>query len=57
MSEKPQEKKAPEVRINVPLDAETHKRLKIKTIEEDVDLKALVNRLLKAALDQNLCIG
>lgn len=38
------------VRINIPLDKELHKALKVLSAETDTDLKALVPRLLREAL-------
>lgn len=43
-----------EVRINQPLDAELHKRLKVRAAEEGMSLQALVSRLLEWAADKKL---
>lgn len=51
-TEKPTKKPEDAVRVNVPLPAALHRRLKIRSAEEGIDLKDLIPRLLQQAMGE-----
>lgn len=47
-----EEKPAPEKRVNVALRGQTHKRLKLLSVQRDMTVQELADELLQQALDQ-----
>ena len=50
--EAPQVATSPEKRVNVSLRAQTHKRLKLLSVQRDMSVQDLAEELLTRALDQ-----